>query len=79
MANIIHKKKTNLAQIGNSKGIRYPKTYREAAGMKENGQEIEIAVINTKYGIALVQYLPGEQPEMKDLEENITRKLMEEE
>jgi hypothetical protein len=79
MSEIIHRKETNLTQIGNSIGVILPKIYREMAGMEEKEQDIEIASIwSPKYGIFLGQWITGQQPSLGDIDTQKLRQIIKE-
>lgn len=63
MANILHKNKSKVIDIGNSKGFRVNKFYLELAGMYQKDKEIVEAVIHGKHGIFIGHWLPETQPD----------------
>lgn len=77
MTEIIHKHINKITDIGNSKGIRLKKMYREIAGMQETGEEVEVALIDGKHGIFIGTWITEDQPEIDDIGQAELEKLLE--
>lgn len=62
MTEILHKRTTKIAEIGNSLGVRIKKFYLELAGMNQKDQEVTEAIIKSQHGIFIGHWIPGDQP-----------------
>lgn len=65
-------------KIGNSYGFRIKKSYLEIAGMDQPGQKVEEAILTGKHGIYIIHHLPGEQPQLQDIEQQKLQKIIKE-
>lgn len=63
MTKILHKRTTKVAEIGNSLGFRVKKFYLKLAGMAQKDTEVIEAIIQSRHGIFIGHWIPGEQPD----------------
>lgn len=77
MSEILHKRTTNIGQWGNSLGTRIKQLYAEMAGMAEKDTEITQAIIKGEHGLYIGMWIPQDQPQLEDLDEQQLQKLME--
>lgn len=75
MTNLLDTNSQSIVGIGNSKGVIIPKTYRRIAGMESEGTDVKVALIRSKYGIFVGTFLPGEQPDLDEVEEELLEEL----
>lgn len=77
MSEILHQSKTNIGQWGNSLGVRIKKIYAELAGMNQKNKEVTQAVIKGQHGIFIAHWIPEDQPDLQDINQEKLEKLLE--